>query len=425
MSNKKSVFSPGDIMLPRQCDMTAYSVVACDQYTAEPAYWDEVKAIVGKNPSTLNMVFPEIYLKSGNFEQTIAGINAAMDSYLASGVFAEHKNTYIYVKRTLPSGTVRHGIVGIVDLEQYDYSVGSQSAIRATEGTVLDRIPPRVLIRKDASLELPHVMLLVDDINDTVLKPLKCINDADLSALTAYDFSLMQQSGSIKGYFVPSDVASAVDDALCSLGNRDTFDAKYNISGDDKGVLLFAVGDGNHSLATARQCYLNAKSDPNADPQKSRYALVEVVNLHDSSLEFEAIHRVMFDVSQSDVMQKLSQHFVLSETAGAQKLDVVIGEQVKTIYITNPKLNLCVGSLQEFIDSYLASSSGEVDYIHGADVVKSLCKKHQNSIGFILPSMDKQDLFKTVILDGALPRKTFSMGEACDKRFYLEARKIK
>lgn len=422
MDNK--IFNTADILLPTNCDMRAFSVVACDQYTSEPAYWSAVKAQTEGKPSALNLIFPEIYLKTADFEQTIADINRSMADYLAQGVFTEHKDSLIYIERVIGNGKVRKGIVGAVDLEHYDYAVGAQTTIRATEGTVLDRIPPRVKIREDAPLELPHVMLLIDDKARTVVEPLAAVK----SEKPAYDVTLMQQSGSIKGWILNTEAVAQVDHALQKLADKSGFNARYGVSNME--VLLFAVGDGNHSLATARKCYMNLKErigEAAAMVHPARYALVEVVNLHDDSLEFEAIHRVVFNVDADKLMGALAQRYKLGDTPceGAQMLTVVNGDTVKTQYILNPQLNLAVGSLQEFLDSYLKANGGEVDYIHGEEVVKSLCTEHKNSIGFILPSMDKQDLFKTVILDGALPRKTFSMGEACDKRFYLEARKIR
>lgn len=420
---KNKIFNTADILIPKE-GLAEFSVVACDQYTSEPLYWEQVKTIAKGKPSAVNMVFPEIYLKTADFDKTVLDINSAIADYLTKDIFVQTNNACIYVERTLKNGNIRKGIMGVVDLECYDYSVGAQSAIRATEGTVLDRIPPRVKVRQDALLELPHVMLLIDDIDKSIIEPLAL---KKFKFKPAYDFKLMQDSGEIKGYFLDENSINAIDNGFLKLNDKDIFNKKYSVA--DKGVLSFAVGDGNHSLATAKKCYMNLKEklgDEIALAHKARYALVEVVNLHDSSLEFEAIHRVVFDVESTDFMIELEKYYKISDTklSNSQQITVVIGDTVKNVYITNPTLNLPVGSLQEFIDDYLLKNSGEVDYIHGEDVVKSLCVEHKNSIGFILESMDKNDLFKTVILDGALPRKTFSMGEACDKRFYLEARKI-
>ncbi|WMJ22534.1 DUF1015 domain-containing protein [Paludicola sp. MB14-C6] len=421
---KNNVLFPATILLPKTNNMTAWSVVACDQYTSEPSYWNQVKQYVKDAPSTYHTVFPEVYLKTADFDGMINGINLSMQRYLDDGLFQEYANTYFYIERTQKNGKIRKGIIGAVDLECYDYAKGSQSAIRATEGTVLERIPPRVKIRENAPLELPHVMLLIDDEKKEIIESLGKHTE---QFKKVYDFPLMQNSGSIKGYELPQTFIEKINTAIHLLGDQNHFNQRYHVS--DKDVLLFAVGDGNHSLATARQCYLNLKEkigEEKARNHPARYALVEIVNLHDESLEFEAIHRVIFDVNPKEVMDAFTKRYILSETptTNSQQIEVVVNDTIKTVYITNPTLNLAVGSLQEFIDEYLAAHSGEVDYIHGEDVVKSLCAENKSSIGFILPSMDKNDLFKTVILDGALPRKTFSMGEACDKRFYLEARKI-
>lgn len=418
------IFKPADILLPQNVDMTAFSVVACDQYTSEPEYWNRVSEIVSQKPSALNLIFPEIYLKTADFERTIENINCSMKSYVDSNLFAEHKNSLIYVERRLKNGKIRKGIVGMIDLEGYDYSVGSQTPIRATEGTVLDRIPPRVKIRENAPLELPHVMILIDDEKKAVIEQL---SDKKNSLKKVYSFEMMQNSGYIDGYLLDDKCTSLVLNGIEALADMNAFSSRYGVSNKD--LLLFAVGDGNHSLAAARKCYLNLKEkigEEKAMQSNARYALAELVNLHDESLEFEAIHRVMFDVAPYDVMKALDEKYRLSDSyiSGSQSIDIIIGDKQKTIYIINPTLNLSVGSLQVFIDEYIEANGGEVDYIHGDEVVKKLCDENRNSIGFILPCMDKNDLFKTVILDGALPRKTFSMGEACDKRFYLEARHI-
>lgn len=418
-----NVLKQADILLPKINDMLKWSVVACDQYTSEPEYWNKVKDEIGEEPSTYNMVFPEIYLKSADFNKKIKDINSTMNKYLDENLFTEYKNTYIYTERTLRNGSIRKGLIGMVDLECYDYQKGSQSAIRATEGTVLERIPPRVLIREDAPLELPHVMLLIDDEKKEIIESL-ALNKDNFKPI--YDFKLMQNSGDIKGFVVNDEMILEINEKIKKLSDKEYFNKRYNVN--DKDVLLFAVGDGNHSLATAKQCYVNLKEKigEKALEHPSRYALVEIVNLHDDSLEFEAIHRIVVDVDTKKMMDEFSKKFILSDKPceNSQCVDVVIKGKKERVYITNPTLNLSVGSLQEFIDEYLQKHSGEVDYIHGEDVVINLSQS-DNSVGFILPSMDKNDLFKTVILDGALPRKTFSMGEACDKRFYLEVRRIK
>lgn len=418
----KRIFSPGEILLPKaDTDMTKWSVVACDQYTSEPEYWSAVSELVGDAPSTLSITFPEIYLEDGDGDARISEINRTMLSYVEGGVFASPEAKYIYVERTQRNGKIRHGLMGVVDLEEYDYSIGSESKIRATEGTVLERIPPRVKIRENAPLEVPHIMLLIDDRDLTVIEPLNAVKE---NLQVAYDFTLMQDSGSIKGYFVSKAEEKRIDEALSALADVSNFEKKYNVSG--KGVLQFAVGDGNHSLATAKECWRRIKETLSPEEQAShpaRYALCELVNLHDTALEFEAIHRVVFDIDCDLFYAELAKFYELSEDA-EQSFEMITKDGTRKIGIKNPKSNLTVGSLQKFIDEYLKESGGRVDYIHGDDVVKRLGIEDGNA-GFILPAISKNDLFPTVIRDGALPRKAFSMGHAWDKRFYLESRKIK
>lgn len=419
----KIPFKKANILLPKDTDMHKWSVVACDQYTSEPKYWEEVENIVGDAPSTLKITLPEIYLERENVSERIQKINDEMDNLLNTNFFKTLSNSLVYLERTCSDGKVRKGIVGMVDLEDYSYEKGSQTLIRATEGTVLERIPPRVRVRENAKLELPHVMLLIDDEKKEIIEGL---TDKVSSEDLVYDFDLMQNGGHIKGYKIPDNLTDAVFAGLEKLADKDNFEAKYNVK--DKGVLLFSVGDGNHSLATAKACYENLKKvlpKEEYENHPARYALVEVVNLHSDALEFEPIHRVVFGVEPEKMIKEFKKFYDISTTAGeGQRIEYVYKDHSETLYIKNPKSNLAVGSLQIFIDEYIKSNGGKVDYIHGDDVTKKLGSEPGN-IGFLLPNMKKTDLFKTVILDGALPRKTFSMGHSYDKRYYLEARKIK
>ena len=398
---KNTYFLPANILLPKK-DFEKWSVVACDQYTSEPEYWKAVENTVGDTPSALNIILPEVYLKPDNTER-INKINQNMAEYIENGVFEEINNTFVYLEREVTGGKIRKGIVGLIDLNDYSYQKGSKALIRATEATVLERIPPRVAIRKDAKLEMPHVMLLIDDPNCSVVEPL----ENKTSFFTKlYDFDLMQNSGHIKGYSVDENTALEIQNALSALVE----------GSDDK--LLFAVGDGNHSLATAKECY-NLKKDEN-----SRYALVEVVNIHDVSLEFEPIYRVVFGVNPkeliSDFVNSLGGEYFGSD---AQKFTCVYGEETKEISV-KPNGKLSVATLQIFLDEYLKENeNATIDYIHGEDVVYSL-SKNENTLGFIFEGMQKNELFDAIKQDGSLPRKTFSMGHAADKRFYIEARKI-
>lgn len=421
-------FQRADILLPKfsadSQKMKKWSVVACDQYTSEPDYWKSVSDCVGDSKSTLSLTVPEIYLNDEDIQDRIKKTNATMAQYMAEEVFAEYKNTYVFVERTLANGVKRLGIVGMVDLEDYDYAKDSQTKIRATEGTVISRIPPRLKVRSEALIELPHIMLLIDDAECNIIEPNSEIAD---SFEKLYDFDLMQSSGHIAGYKMTEEACKKLDQKLSELGNLDNFNKKYGVN--KNAPLIYAMGDGNHSLATAKTYYENLKSEigtENAKKSAARYALCELVNLHDKSLEFEAIHRVVFGVDGEAFLKAFEQEYQVSYEGNdsGQSFVFVYNGQAKKVTITNPKEYLTVATVQKFIDEYISQHGGEVDYIHGEDVVYKLCEDKHN-FGIILDAMDKSDLYKSVILDGALPRKTFSMGEACDKRFYIEARKIK
>lgn len=417
----KIPFKRGNILLPKNTDMTKWSVVACDQYTSEPEYWNSVREIVGSNPSTLNLTLPEIYLEESDVEERIKKINQNMEELVNMDFFNEYSDSMIYLERTQEDGKVREGLMGIVDLEDYSYEKGSQTLIRATEKTVIERIPPRVKVRENALLELPHIMILIDDEKKNIIESLKNkVTESDI----VYDFDLMKNGGHIKGYLLNNETMDEVDERLKCLADKDYFENKYGVK--DKGILLFAMGDGNHSLATAKACYENLKKEigKKALSSKSRYALVELVNLHSDALEFEAINRVIFNTDKDKLLNSLKEYYTINKEGNGQEFRVVTDSIDEAWYIENLKSNIAVGSIQMFLDDYLKDNVGKIDYIHGEDVTKSLASK-DNNVGFIFDAMAKEDLFKTVILDGALPRKTFSMGHANDKRYYLEARKIK
>ncbi len=419
----KVPFKAGNILIPKKnIDMHKWSVVACDQYTSEPEYWKEVSEIVGDSPSTLNLTLPEIYLEDEDVGDRIKNINSNMKKMVDNDIFDEYEDSMIYVERTQNDGKVREGLIGIVDLEAYSYEKGSQTLIRATEKTVIERIPPRMKVREKALLELPHIMILIDDDKKDIIESLK--NKVSKNDVV-YDFDLMQKGGHIKGYKLSNEASNEVISKLETLADKDNFEAKYDVH--DKGVLLFAMGDGNHSLATAKACYEKLKMTMSKEEylnHPARYALVELVNLHSDALEFEAIHRVMFDIDVEHFINSLYNYYEINEQGDGQKFELVTKDFDKVLYIKNPKSNIPVGSIQLFLDEYLKDNKGKIDYIHGEDVTKELGSKDGN-VGIIFDAMDKNDLFKTVILDGALPRKTFSMGHSNDKRYYLEARKIK
>lgn len=419
-------FKRADILLPKFANdsekMNKWSVVACDQYTSEPEYWDEVKKITKDAFSTLNLTVPEIYLNDDDIDERIKNTNSTMDKYTKNDVFEEHKNSYIFVERTLRNGVKRLGIVGMIDLEEYDYTKGSKTKVRATEGTVVSRIPPRLKVRNDAPIELPHIMLLIDDDMCDIIESNEKICD---TFQKLYDFDLMKNSGHITGYKMSETAADELDKKLSALSDLDSFNKKYGVN--EASPLVYAMGDGNHSLATAKTYYENLKKEigDKAKETPARYALCELVNLHDKSLVFEAIHRVIFDADGDAFLKALESEYNVSydENAVGQSFMFVHNGKQKKVTITNPTEYLTVATVQKALDEFCAQNGGEIDYIHGEDVVLNLSKG--KNFGIILDAMDKKDLYKSVILDGALPRKTFSVGDACDKRFYTEARKIK
>ncbi|MBR1739251.1 MAG: DUF1015 domain-containing protein [Ruminococcus sp.] len=416
-----TAFSGADILIPKNTDMEKWAVVACDQYTSEPEYWAEVRDIVGDSLSALKLILPEVYLEDENVAERIDDIHNNMEDYLSAGVFEEYKDAMVYVERVQSDGKLRAGIVGAIDLEQYDYYKGSQSAVRATESTVIERIPPRMKIRDGAPIELPHIMILIDDEKRSVIEPM-AENKDRLTKL--YDFELMKKGGHISGYLLSGDLQLRVLSALNALGDKDNFKKKYGI---DAEPLVYAMGDGNHSLATAKECYEQLKrKNPGKDfsSHPARYALVEIVNLHSEALEFEAIHRIVTEVDEEKLMAELTEKLGLSKEPAEQRLVAVRNGEEEELFIHKPSSKLTVGSLQNFLDNYVRDNGAKVDYIHGAEVVRELSKK-DGAVGFLLPDMGKNELFPTVIVDGALPRKTFSMGHAWDKRYYLEGRRIK
>ena len=413
--NQKTAFSAADILLPNKQNMSdVWAVCACDQYTGEPAYWAETDRLVGEKPSALRLILPEVYLEDADVTERIAKIQQSMRDYLQSGVFSEYKNAMVYIERIQSDGKMRAGLIGKIDLEQYDYSKGSVSPVRATEATVPERIPPRVRIRRGAALELPHIMILLDDTKKTVIEPL---GEKTGSMQKLYDTELMQGGGAIKGWLVPAEEQARILDALTALGTE---------SGEEH-PLVYAMGDGNHSLATAKAFYEEWKAaNPGADTENApmRYALVELVNLHSPALEFEAIHRILNQVNAEKLLADMTAALDLrTDAESAQRFEVILGGKTTAYYIHKPTSNLTVGSVQSFLDAWLRENGGKIDYIHGAEVVASLAAE-PDSMGILLPDMQKAELFPTVIKDGALPRKTFSMGHAADKRFYMECRRI-
>ncbi len=442
MNFAKLALNVPEILLPKaDVDLYRWAVIACDQYTSEPEYWRAVDQLVADQPSTLRLIFPEVFLEDDDGDQRIDEINSSMMSYLAEGILETLGPGFVLVDRKTSHVASRKGLMVALDLEAYDYRPGTKTMIRATEGTIVDRLPPRIRVRENAALELPHIMVLIDDPDKTVIEPLF---DAEIEPV--YDFELMQNSGHLKGWKINQpELLTQISRALEQLADKTRFQQRYDV--DDDEVMLYAMGDGNHSFATAKAIWEKLKEDAD-DPadvmdHPARYALVELVNVHDPGLEFEAIFRVVFNVDVDELFNRVRDYFRKEDTpcevevcenlpdatAAAAKFEghaiPFVSEQgYGVLKIFNPSLTLEVATLQNFLDDYLAEhADARIDYIHGEEAVTRLGGQ-QGNIGFYLPSISKHDLFRTIVRDGALPRKTFSMGEADEKRFYLEARKI-
>lgn len=424
------------IMMPKSgTDLSKWAVVACDQYTSQPEYWDQTDEIVGSAPSTLRLTLPEVYLEEADVSDRVDDIHRTMAQYVQDGILTELPAGMVLTERFSGGSCPRRGLMLSVDLEAYDYKPGSQSLIRPTEKTVEERIPPRLKVRQGASLELPHIMLLIDDPNRTVIEPLFDRLDRFQKL---YDTDLMQDGGHINGWFIPQGAETdAIENGLAALCDRDTFNKKYSLT-KDLALLPFAVGDGNHSMATAKAYWETVKAGLSPEEQAdhpARFALVEVVNIHDESLIIEPIHRVMFNVSANHLLESAKKfygaHGCTVSIAGSAEhaadthvFPFCTATRRETLVVKNPKWSIPLATLQAFLDDYLAKNTdARIDYIHGEDVVSQLGSKEGN-MGFLLPDIEKNDLFRGVILDGVLPRKTFSMGEAHEKRYYMEAKRI-
>ena len=413
----KNVFLPADILLPKNADFSKWAVIACDQFTSDQEYWNRVRANAEGSVSTINLILPEAELGTEKEAAHTALINKTMAEYMENGVFETYENSLIYVERTLENGSIRMGLMGMVDLDAYDYTVGATSAIRATERTVTERIPPRQRVRRDAPIELPHILLLCDDHEKVLIEPIAAKKD---SFKVLYDCDLMEDGGHITGWLVPQEEVEKFNATLTEYSAN--VGKKYEgLKGEP---VVFAVGDGNHSLATAKSCYEELKkNNPGVDlsAHPARYALVELENIHDPSQQFEPIHRVIFNTDTKKMLKAVEENICAE---GGYPVKWYIGEESGVVYLDRAKSELAVGVLQAFLDEYLKENEGEIDYIHDDDALIALAAK-ENAIGFLVPGMEKSQLFRGVVADGVLPRKTFSMGHSREKRYYLESRKIK
>lgn len=412
MNNKNEILrqigvSIPTILLPnREVNLEKWAVVACDQFTSELDYWNDVECLTQNVPSTYHIILPEAFLESPDKQSRIDRINQEMKKYIEDKIVVETVNGFILVQRKLKNNSVRTGLMISLDLDAYDYKPGSKTIIRATEKTVLERIPPRVQIRVNAPIEVPHIMVLIDDPSKSVIEPIiEMVKNEKTEPI--YETNLMKGGGSIQGFAITDEnKLEQIGICLQNIMKKDNF--------------LFAVGDGNHSLATAKQCWENIKVNISEEDKKNhpaRFTLVEINNIYDDGLLFEPIHRVLFNVNQEEILSFIS--------GNGPEVLVVLGNESKRIHLKERNSHLVVGILQILLDEYLAiHPEVKIDYIHGESALRKLTVE-KDSLGFLLSSMDKHDLFKTVEMDGALPRKTFSMGEAEEKRYYMECRKIK
>ncbi|MBR7074001.1 MAG: DUF1015 domain-containing protein [Oscillospiraceae bacterium] len=409
-----AVFQAAELLIPRRELLENWAVIACDQFTSQPDYWREVREQVMEKPSAYHIVFPEAEL-CGKRDARIASINETMHRYLDEDVFESYPDAYVFVKRTLQDGSARRGVVGVIDLEQYDFASDAQTPVRATEQTVVERIPPRVRIRSGAALETSHVMLLMDDAEGAVLDSLEESRE-ELPAI--YSFELMQGGGHIEGRLVSGAAAEALSAAVARYEAQTA--ARFAQTG--KAPLFYAVGDGNHSLAAAKTCWETLKAqrpELAGTHHPARYAMVELQNIRDESQKFEPIHRLLIDVPVDRLLEKITSICA----PGGTPVDWQAGERQGMIILNTASGALPVAVLQPFLDAFLKEQGGAIDYIHGEETAAQLAGQ-KKAISFLMPNISKEDFFRGIVMDGVLPRKTFSMGHAQEKRYYLECRKI-
>lgn len=405
----RNCFHAGDILIPQGISLKKWACVACDQFSSQKEYWDGVKDFVGDAPSTYHMIFPEALLRAENRAERLGTIHRNMEKYLEAGIFRNFRRSFVYVERQMENGKMRRGLIGQIDLEEYDFTPGSKAHIRATEGTVLDRIPPRMELLRDAAMEYPHVLLLCDDKKDDILSTAK-----EMCGEKVYDFDFMEDGGHIIGHVISGLGVSVVNSAITRyIEATEAHQGKGN-------TMSFAVGDGNHSLASAKACWEELK--PTLSPEEqlehpARFALVELENIHDEAIDFEPIHRVVFTEMPELLIKVLKEKAV--ETG--YPIEILWKGRTETIFYSREENPLALGILQPVLDDYISANGGRIDYIHGEEVVRELSGR-KNAVGIIVPGMEKSSLFPGVLQGGVLPRKTFSMGHAREKRYYLEGK---
>ena len=419
------------ILLPKNLDIKTWATIACDQYTQDRNYWKQVYSIVGTKPSTVKITFPEVYLGDPGRKERIQNIEKEMRSYIKEGVFAPPEEQCVYLERKTNYGRIRHGLVVSIDLDAYEWKPFSKALIRATEATIVERIPPRMEIRREAIIETPHIMLLVNDPNHTLVEGL---GNRVKKNKPLYQGDLMMNSGSITGW----SVSNEYDIEYFRVSLQKIAEANTEKDGS---TFLFAVGDGNHSLATAKATWDEyRKNHPGVKNCSMKYALIEIVNIYDTGLTFEPIHRVLFDVDPEALMDFIGRSLGgsieilntfedLKQRIDNSKSDFGFifekNGRPQFFFMKTGIKELPISQLQPAIDKFLEScgKKGSIDFIHGADELLRLGS--QNGITAIyLPPIDKDSFFATINGKGPLPRKSFSMGEADEKRFYLECRQI-
>ncbi len=401
----KNAFTPADILLPADRNFQDWAVIACDQFSSEREYWDRVSQRVKDRPSTLHLIVPEAYLEGISMVEASVSRNQKMQEYLDQNILSPLADSYVYVERSITGGLVRRGIVGKLDLEAYDYRPGTATPARASEKTVVDRLPPRISVRRDAALEMPHVLVLIDDAERAVVEPLTKKKE---SLQKVYDFDLMEEGGHITGFAVSGEEAKRVTQAIDALGERD---------------VQFVIGDGNHSLAAAKDTWREIKKNLSEEEQENhpaRFALVEICNVYDEGIVFEPIHRIVFDCDPEKVLKALEEK---AFSPDGRKLTYLADGKEGSVTIRNESLGSLIAAVQEVLDE-VESQGSAVDYIHDDAALKKLAEK-KGTFALFLPKMEKSDLFRTVETSGIFPKKSFSIGHARDKRYYLECRKIK